>query len=69
MIHTETVGGRTHTWSDTYKIRQMDTGVVYDDAMDTVQHEYEETDIPLEPEELSDTEALRLITGGVTDGT
>lgn len=49
MIRTETLpDGRTHTYSDTYKIRQMDTGVIYEDAVDSVPHSYEETDIPQE---------------------
>ena len=49
MIYTETLpDGRTYTYSDTYKIRQIDTGVVYENAVDTIYHQYEETDIHLE---------------------
>ena len=47
MIHSEILpSGLTHTWSDTYRIRQIDTGTVYDDAVDILPHEYEETDVP-----------------------
>lgn len=51
MIHIEIVGSCTHTYSDTYKIRQLETGNIYDDAMDVIPHQYEETDIPLEDTE------------------
>lgn len=64
MIHIESVGNRTHTYSDTYKIRQLETGVIYDDAVDTILHQYEETDIPLEKQydEVEDMrEALKTI--------
>jgi hypothetical protein len=44
-----------HTYSDAkLKIRQIDTGIVYDDAMDLKEypHEYEETDEPIvDPDE------------------
>ena len=39
----------THTYSDEhFKIRQLDTGFIYDEAYDVVHHEYEETDIKIE---------------------
>ena len=48
MISTETVtiDGRefTHTYSDTYLIRKVGTDEVYDDAIDILPFEYEETD-------------------------
>lgn len=46
MIKTQTlVDGRVRTYSDTgFRIRQLDTGMIYDDAVDSVPHEYEETD-------------------------
>ena len=53
MIVTEKViiGDKefTRTYSDTgKKIRQIDTGDVYIDAIDIVSHEYEETDEDIE---------------------
>lgn len=46
MIKTEILeDGRIHTYSSVgNKILQVDTGVVYDDAADVIEHEYEETD-------------------------
>ena len=51
MIQTEILpDGRTHTWSDAgMKIRQ-ETGAVYDDAIDVAEHQYTETDVPVEEE-------------------
>lgn len=41
MLYTEFLSNnRIHTYSDTFKIRQLDTGIIYDDAIDTVSHEY-----------------------------
>lgn len=43
-----------YTKSDTYKIRQVETNEVYEDALDLIPcpYTYEETDIPLpEPDE------------------
>jgi hypothetical protein len=52
MIRTETVtiDGRefTYTYSDTFKIRKVGTDEIYEDAMDVLDFQYEETDIPLE---------------------
>ena len=46
--------GRTHTYSDAgFKIRQ-ETGVIYDDAVDSVPHTYTETDIPIEEDETAE---------------
>ena len=55
MIITEILeDGRTHTYSDAgFKIRQ-ETGVVYDDAVDSVPHTYTETDIPIEEDETAE---------------
>ena len=51
------------------KLRQIETGIIYDDAIDIIpcQFTYEETDIPIESEnlELESEEALRIITGEV----
>jgi hypothetical protein len=52
MIRTETVtiDGRefTYTYSDTFKIRKVGTDEIYEDAMDVLDFQYEETDIPLD---------------------
>ena len=65
MIQTEQIGDRVHTSSDTgMKILQVETGIVYEDALDvpTSGYTYTETDIPIE-DELTDSEALRIIMG------
>jgi len=68
MISTETVtiDGKelTRTYSDTYLIRKVGTDEIYEDAMDVLPYEYEETDIPIDvpaptPEEMRD--ALRIL--------
>lgn len=44
-IVKETVGKFIHTYSDTgYRIKQVDTGLIYDDAMDIEEKEYTETE-------------------------
>ena len=53
MIVSELIknGTLVHHWSDAgYKIRQMETGVIYDDAVDVVPclYTYTETGIPIE---------------------
>jgi hypothetical protein len=52
MISTETVtiDGRefTYTYSDTFKIRKVGTDEIYDAAIDVLDFQYEETDIPLD---------------------
>lgn len=55
MIITEILeDGRTHTYSDAgFKIQQ-ETGVIYDDAVDSVPHTYTETDIPIEEDETAE---------------
>lgn len=70
MIRTEQIGDRVHTYSDAgMKIRQDQTGIVYDDAMDVpgIGHTYTETDMPIEDEELTDSEALSIIMGRDSD--
>ena len=49
MIHIEQINGFTYTFSDTYKIRKIGTNEIYEDAMDVLDFQYEETDIPLPP--------------------
>ena len=40
---------RIHTYSsEGYKILQVDTGVIYEDAVDVIAHEYTETDEPID---------------------
>lgn len=64
MLYIEKLeDGRTHTYSDTFKIRQVETGIIYDDAVDVLEYHYEETDTLLEQEQISDSEALEIITG------
>lgn len=50
MLRSETVDGRTHTWSDLgMMIRQVETGTIYEDAVDVHgKYTYVETDIPIE---------------------
>lgn len=56
------------TYSDKgYMIRQIETGYLYEEATDPVDmhREYEETDISVGgDEEISDSDALSIITGG-----
>lgn len=65
MIKTETIGDRIRTYSDAgMMIKQVETDILYQDAVDIPNHyTYVETDIPIPPEELTDTEALNIIMG------
>lgn len=60
MIVTERLSdGRIHTYSDAgFKILQTDTGNVYEEAIDVVEHVYTETDQPIDDEEMSAEEML-----------
>lgn len=40
--------GRTYTYSDKGMKIKQETGIIYDIAIDTIEHSYEETDIPIE---------------------
>lgn len=56
MIREELIenGKRIHYWSDlNFKIRQIETGIIYDDAVDVIpcKYTYEETNEPIEEEE------------------
>ena len=60
MLHQEYFRTRgdgvvlTRTWSDAgFKIRQIETDILYDEAIDIepLRYTYEETDIPIEEEE------------------
>lgn len=63
MIKIETLeSGLTHTYSDAgFKIRQLDTGIIYDDAIDAIHREYEETDEPIAQSDISDEEFGRMV--------
>ena len=64
------------TYSDAgFNIRQIETGIIYEEAVDVVplRYTYEETDIPIEPiEDPEETEAsaqevLNILLGGESD--
>jgi len=66
ITKTVTIDGRefTHTYSDTFKIRKVGTDEIYTDAMDVLDFQYEETDIPLDtqpPTENEMREALAIL--------
>ena len=68
MIQTEMIGERILHYSDrSMKIRQVETGRLYEDAIDMMpcKYTYEETDIPIpvDDEEIDDNEALNIILG------
>ena len=48
-----------------FKLRQVETGELFDDAIDVIpcQFTYVETSEPAEKPEIDDAEALRIITG------
>lgn len=59
MIVTETIDDRIRHYSDRgMKIRQVETGIIYEDAVDIVPcpYSYEETDEPIEDVEDVDDE-------------
>lgn len=69
MIRTDMRDDRVYTYSDAgMKILQVETGIVYEDALDMPEsgYTYTETDIPIE-DELSDSEALNIIMGRDAD--
>ena len=68
MIRTETIGDRVSTYSDAgLKLRQLETGILYDDAIDVEGlHTYTETDMPIE-DDLTDSEVLSIIMGRDSD--
>ena len=71
MIKTEMIGERILHYSDQgMKIRQVETGILYEDAIDVMpcRYTYEETDIliPIEDEEIDEIEALNIILGRST---
>ena len=67
MIITETIGDRIHTYSDTgMKIKQEQTGIIYDDAMDVPEkgYTYTETNEPIQTENLTSQEILDILLDG-----
>ena len=55
---------RTYTYSDkNMRIRQNETGNLYDTAIDYVPHTYTETDIPIEEGDTTAEELLNILTG------
>lgn len=73
MIIEEMVGDRVRHYSDkNMKIRQIETGIVYDDAVDIVPcpYTYEETDEPIDDgsAEIPAQEALDIILGNESGG-
>lgn len=67
MIIIEQSGIREHRCSDLgFKLRQIETNILYDDAYDKIpcKYTYEETDIPIEREPMDPQEALDAIFGG-----
>ena len=68
MIQTETPEeGRIRHYSDQgLKILQVETGIVYEDAVDNLPclYTYEETDEPIPDTEINAQEALDILMGG-----
>lgn len=67
MIIIEQSGVREHRYSGLgFKLRQIETNILYDDAYDKIpcKYTYEETDIPIEQEPMDPQEALDMIFGG-----
>lgn len=67
MIRTETLDNLIRHYSDTgMKIRQVETGIVYEDAIDVLpcRYTYEETDEPVEGSGAE--EILNVLLGGET---
>lgn len=54
-----------HYSDKNFKIRQIETGIVYDDAVDVIPcaYTYEETDEPIEDYELDAQEVLDILLG------
>lgn len=70
MIKTEHIDGLLHTYSDSYLIRQKETGAVYYDAWDTTpcRYTYEETDEPKSVPSVDGEDFLLLPTEEGVDG-
>ena len=67
MIQTEDLGMVIRTYSsEGKKIRQVESDTLWNDAVDIkpVRYTYEETDEPIDDEELDPQEALDILMGG-----
>lgn len=67
MLQSKIIGDRIRHYSDeNFKIRQIETGIIYDDALDVIPcpFTYEETSEPIEEEPIDPQEALEIILGG-----
>lgn len=67
MIIIENLGNAERRYSDRgVKLRQVETGTLWNDAINVPPclYNYEETDIPCDPEELTAEEALEILLGG-----
>ena len=67
MIVVEQFNGRERRYSNLgFKLRQVETGIIYDDASDVIpcRYTYEETDEPIEQIPLEAQDALDAIFGG-----
>ncbi len=66
MVQTETINDRVRHYSDNgMMLRQIETGTLYEDAVDITPcpYTYEETDIPIESDPLEAQQALDIIMG------
>ena len=66
MLQTETINDRVRHYSDNgMMLRQIETGALYEDAVDVIPclYTYEETDIPIESNPLEAQQALDIIMG------
>lgn len=66
MVRTETINDRVRHYSDSgMMLRQIETGALYEDAVDVTPcpYTYEETDIPIESNPLEAQQALDIIMG------
>lgn len=66
MILTEDLGTVIRTYSsEGVKIRQVETNTLWNDAINTkpCPYTYEETEIPIDDDELDAEEALAILTG------
>lgn len=71
MIKTENLENRIRHYSDAgFKIRQIETGALYDDAVDVLpcKYTYEETDELIDEEPLNAEDALDILLGGDGNG-
>lgn len=66
MLQTETINDRVRHYSDNnMMLRQIETGALYEDAVDIIPcpYTYEETDMPIESDSLEPQTALDIIMG------